>query len=85
MDNVASRVIAKCGGHAVVSEWTNTHISQVYRWTYPKERGGTGGVVPTSSQHELLAKALAAGIDLTPADFFEAPAKSTSSNRKRAS
>jgi hypothetical protein len=71
MKNVASRVIAKCGGHALVAKWVKVDVSQVYRWTYDKSRGGTGGVVPTRHQHELLAKARAQGIDLTGADFFD--------------
>lgn len=46
------------------------HVSRVFRWTYPKERGGTDGVIPAKHQAALLDRARAAGIDLTPNDFF---------------
>jgi len=66
----ADAIIRKCGGHGQVAAWLGLSLTQVYRWTYPRERGGTGGVIPARRQAELLAKARAAGIDLTPADFF---------------
>ena len=68
--SIADAVIRKCGGHAQVARWLGLSLAQIYRWTYPRERGGTGGLVPARRQGELLAKARAAGIDLTPADFF---------------
>lgn len=73
MDNVAARIIRKCGGHQVVAGMLGVHVSRVHRWTYDRARGGTGGVIPTRHQSELLARARAAGIDLTAADFFDAP------------
>ena len=69
---IADSIIRKCGGHAQVAQWLGLSLTQVYRWTYPRERGGTGGLVPARRQGELLAKARAAGVDLEPADFFPA-------------
>lgn len=66
----AQSIIAKCGGAAIVSEWTSVHVTRVRRWTYPKSRGGTGGLVPAAHQAPLLAAARARGIPLEPADFF---------------
>lgn len=72
--NAASRVIAKFGGCQAVSDILGIHVSRCYRWTYPRgERGGTGGVVPSHQQHELLAEARKRGIDLRPEDFFDLP------------
>lgn len=71
MSNVASRVIEKCGGHAVVAALVGVDVSRVHRWTYPPERGGTGGVIPTKQQAKLLTAARASGIDLKPDDFFD--------------
>lgn len=68
--NVAEHVIAKCGGPQVVAEMLGCHVTRVYRWTYPKKKGGTGGVIPTARQDKLLQKAKARGISLEPADFF---------------
>lgn len=70
MKNVATHVIAKCGGHKVVSEWLGISLISVYRWTYPKDRGGTGGVVPQDRQEPLILAARSQGINLGPADFF---------------
>lgn len=67
---IAETIIRKCGGHQQVSQWLGLSLPQIYRWTYPRERGGTDGLIPARRQGELMAKARAAGIDLTPADFF---------------
>lgn len=70
MRNVAEQVIEKCGGHQAVAEMAGVHVSRVHRWTYPKERGGTGGLIPTQHQQKLLDEARDRGIDLGPSDFF---------------
>ena len=74
--NPAQRVIDKCGGHQAVAEMVGVNISNVHRWTYPKARGGSDGMIPTQQMHTLLAAARARGIDLTPDDFFELPGDS---------
>lgn len=53
-----------------VSDITGKHVSRVYRWMYPKDRGGTGGLIPQGDCALLLAHAQQNGISLTPADFF---------------
>lgn len=67
----ARTVIAKLGGEAAVASIAGTAITAPYRWQAPKERGGTGGVIPTRHQKNLLEYARGAGIDLTPGDFFQ--------------
>lgn len=74
MTTIAAHVIAKVGGVDAVASALGLNVSTVHRWTYPKERGGTGGTVPTKHQRELLAVARERGIDLSPADFFDPPA-----------
>jgi len=74
MQDIAARVIEKCGGHQAVAEITGVHISRVHRWTYPKDRGGTDGVIPTGHQQTLLSEAVKRGIDLSPEDFFDSEA-----------
>jgi hypothetical protein len=64
--NIASNVIAKCGGAVRTAEIVGVKPPTVYRWTYPKERGGTGGLVPAKYQTTLLA----AVPSLSPSDFF---------------
>lgn len=63
----AANVIAKCGGHKAVARALNVDPSWVYRLTYPKSRGGTGGVIPVWRYHQLMG----AFPQLTPEDFFE--------------
>ena len=65
----AKSIIAKIGIDKV-SEITGKHVSRVYRWMYPKDRGGTGGLIPQGDAPALLAYAKANEIDLSPADFF---------------
>lgn len=71
----AERVIEKCGGEAAVAKMAGVDVSRVHRWRYPRSRGGTDGIIPSKHQQPLLEKARAQGIDLTPADFFDAPAE----------
>jgi hypothetical protein len=67
---VASRIIAKCGGHQAVADALKIDISRVYRFTYEPDRGGTGGLIPAKHQSVLLGKFP----QLAPEDFFEARA-----------
>ncbi|MGB8601619.1 MAG: hypothetical protein WCD42_05410 [Rhizomicrobium sp.] len=69
--NIAKRIITKCGGHAVVAAMTGVHVTRVHRWTYPKSRGGTGGLIPAQHLQTILAEAQKRGIALSPSDFFE--------------
>lgn len=43
---------------------------RVRRWTYPKERGGTGGFIPTEPAQLLLTEAVRKGIPLRAEHFF---------------
>lgn len=71
MTNIALNIISKFGGHDVVSHIVGIDRSNVHRWTYPKDKGGTGGIIPARHQPVLLAKAQEMGIDLKPSDFFD--------------
>lgn len=66
----AKGIIEKFGGPEKVAAVTGKHVSRVYRWMYPKVRGGSDGFIPQAVAATLLAHAEAEGIDLTPADFF---------------
>lgn len=67
----AHSVIRKIG-IAKVAEVTGKHVSRVYRWMYPKEKGGTGGLIPQAEAMLLLEYARATGIKLSADDFFTA-------------
>lgn len=67
---VARRVIEIMGGPSKVAEITKRSVTRVRRWAYPKERSGTGGMIPPECQQELLAHAREAGLPLKPEHFF---------------
>lgn len=77
----AKTIIDKCGGADAVSLVTGADRSRVYRWTYPVERGGTGGVIPTPRARKLLAWAPSQGIKLSASEFLAIP---TPAGTKRA-
>lgn len=65
----ASSIIEKLGGPKVVSEGIGVSYTAPYRWTYPRERGGTCGCVPYRHIPHLLRLAAKLGVDLSAADF----------------
>ena len=54
----------------------------VFRWKYPRDKGGTGGLIPANHHARILAAAEARGIGLKADDLVDwsavAAAKSTS-------
>jgi hypothetical protein len=67
MSNVAHHVIDKAGGHRIVADWCDVSLATVYRWTWEKARGGTGGIIPARYQPVILDKGRG---KLEPQDFF---------------
>lgn len=70
MSNTAQNIISKFGGAQVLAELLNINVSNVHRWTYPKSRGGTGGVIPTRHQLKILKIGKKKKIKVNPQDFF---------------
>ncbi|TQS72742.1 hypothetical protein ERN12_02830 [Rhodobacteraceae bacterium] len=66
----ACTVIKICGGIAAVAAMVSRSEVRVRRWSYPKERGGSGGFIPAELQIMLLREANARGVDLRPEHFF---------------
>lgn len=73
----ANTIIKLCGGFSEVARMTQRSEVRVRRWAYPKERGGTGGLIPADCQAPLLKAAVKKGIPLTPAHFFPGIAEKT--------
>ena len=70
----AFRLLEKFGGArglvralARVGEYKNP--SSVYRWLYPKEAGGTGGLVPSKMWPAIMRASRIEGVLLTPEDM----------------
>lgn len=68
--NIAEQVIKKVGGVAKTATICGRTHSWVYKWTYPKDRSGRGGIVPHEDAVRLLQAARRGECDLSPADFF---------------
>lgn len=68
----AITIIKLCGGFSAVAEMTGRSEIRVRRWTYPKDRGGTSGLIPSDCQAKLLSAAQERGIKLRPEHFFPA-------------
>lgn len=66
----ASSIVDKFGGLTAVASLVNVKVSTVQRWRMPKERGGTGGIIPHWHQTRLLEEAQRRGVTLEPVDFF---------------
>lgn len=74
----ARRIIDKLGGAGPGAERRLAKAiglapSTVYRWDYPFDRGGCGGVVPTRSWPALTSLARREGIFLTDEDLDPRP------------
>jgi DNA-binding phage protein len=67
--SVAETMIKRFGGREQLAEALGVHVVQVYRWTYPKERKGTGGSIPSRHFSTLLKVAKERGIRLRPAEL----------------
>lgn len=72
----ASTIIRKLGGAKIVAAITGLAVTAPYRWQHPRQKGGTGGLIPQKYHRFLLAYARQHGIALGAADFAapDAPA-----------
>lgn len=71
MLNPAKNVFEKIGGPTEAAKMVGVERSTAYRWGYPKDKGGTGGLIPAEYQRVLLERARDRGLHLTPSDFFD--------------
>lgn len=69
----ASTIIKKLGGEANVSKITETAYTAPYRWQQPRDKGGTGGLIPQRHHPKLLSYAHIKKIRLKPGDFLPVP------------
>lgn len=72
--NIAEQIIEKLGGVAATATICGRTHSWVYKWTYPKERGGRGGLVPHEDAERILAASARGECPrVEPSDFFRHP------------
>lgn len=66
----AKTIITALGGARAVSELLGIHRSAVWKWSQPKEKGGTGGVIPIHHIPLLLHECGQRGLEVGAGDFL---------------
>ncbi len=69
----AASIIERLGGPKVVSTITGAAYTAPYRWQHPRDKGGTGGLIPQKHHVTLLSYAQQHGIPLSASDFLPSP------------
>ena len=69
----AQHVIDLFGGVAPLCEAAGVRRSTVYRWTWPKERGGTDGHIPRWHHETILQAARERDLNLTAIELVAPP------------
>lgn len=69
----AATVLARFGGSGPLAQLLRLDRSAVHRWALPKQRGGSGGLIPARHHQRLLTLAAEQGIALTAADLIGSP------------
>lgn len=70
----AERILKKFGGHMKLAKALKDigcpkSITQIYKWTYDRSKGGTNGVIPNVALFDIVQAAKAKGIVLTSEDL----------------
>lgn len=47
------------------------HLITIYKWSYPRKEGGSGGAIPQRWHKPLLDSAMANGLELKPTDLMD--------------
>lgn len=66
----AELVVRRFGGTRRLARLMGRHASTISRWTLPKDRGGTGGLIPSGEQRALLALAAQHDIELSASELI---------------
>ncbi|RFC65047.1 hypothetical protein DYI37_04055 [Fulvimarina endophytica] len=68
----ASTIVTALGGPTKVAKIVRVHRTRVSNWCRPKEKGGTGGIIPIKHAPALIAAARETGLTLSADDFLPA-------------
>lgn len=66
----AERIIDKFNGRYNLARLIGKQPSTIYRWTYPRSKGGTGGLIPNKDLPLIRKAAREQGIYLTEKDLY---------------
>ena len=64
MLNDANSIISQFGGVKKLAKAINKDPATIYRWTYPKSKNGTGGLIPSSALNKVIDAAKRLNIQL---------------------
>lgn len=67
--SAADRIIEAFGGAKRLADLTGIDLSSIYRWQYPKDRGGTDGAIPHGNHFKIMQAVKKHKITLTRSDF----------------
>jgi len=73
----AYTIINLLGGATKVAAFLKTTRQAVWKWTWPRQKGGTGGLVPQRHHPAILALARQQGVYLTAEHFLPGGAVAT--------
>ena len=65
----AQKVITRFGGVSEMARLTGIRANAIYKWTYGKDKGGTGGLIPGQNIPVIVDAAKTHEIPLDLADF----------------
>jgi len=65
----AKRIIRKFGGARRLAKLLGYEPSRVYKWTYPRDKGGTDGLVPAAVVPKIQALADLEKVSLSDSDW----------------
>lgn len=66
----ANKIITALGGTAAVARLLGVHRTRVWKYMQPREKGGTGGLIPIHHIRPLLDALRARGLPYTAEDFL---------------
>lgn len=79
----ARSIIKRFGGAEKVAALTGRHVTRVRRWTYPREKSGSDGIIPMSEALKLVHGARENGIHDLTMDHFVFGASALDRNHLR--
>lgn len=66
----AASILQKLGGPTAVADYLGIHRTWPWKWQQPREKHGTGGLVPQKYHPQLLDLARLKCVPMTAADFL---------------
>lgn len=65
----SERVVAKFGGPLELAGILKCSAARIYKWNYPRSKGGCNGLIPTKAMDAIITLARLHGVLLTDDDL----------------